>query len=101
MPGRLGLSASRRNNLSRKATNATGGEESPPYSTAIVRRVLRLGSAAASLQLPAACRQSFRVANVDIKNVSASCRDEQAGSLCSPIRGIRGETLNQEQRRIF
>src|SRR6267378_1808914 len=42
------------------------------------------GAQAASLQLPAACRQSFRVANVDIKNVSASCRDEQASSLCSP-----------------
>jgi len=45
MPVRLGLSASRRNNLSRKAANATGGEESPPYSTATMRRVLRLGNA--------------------------------------------------------
>jgi hypothetical protein len=49
------------------------------------------GAQAASLQLPAACRQHFRGSESGIaRSVSAGCRDEQAGSLCSPVeRGHR------------
>src|SRR5437764_292194 len=54
------------------------------YRTATSGALCVWGAQAASLQLPAACRRPFRVANFWIKKASASCRDEQAGSLCSP-----------------
>ena len=48
------------------------------------------GAQAASLWLPAACRQRFREAiSCERKGISAGCRDEQAGSLCSPERDTR------------
>ena len=43
------------------------------------------GAQAASLQLPAACRQYVRTSESDSeKIVSASCRNQQASSLRSP-----------------
>src|SRR5437588_6148882 len=61
-------------------------------------------------RLPACCRQLAgnifaKQTSNQTKNVLANCRDEQAGSLCSPIqkrlRRWRIVDLNQEQRGIF
>jgi hypothetical protein len=44
------------------------------------------GAQAASLSLPAACLSALQRSTRDRSQgrISASCRDEQAGSLCSP-----------------
>src|ERR1700737_2002592 len=56
------------------------------------------GAQAASLQLPAACRQHFsRSETVSNRSVSASCRDEQAGS---PRRLLPGN-LSRAEHYLF
>jgi len=55
-----------------------------------VTACLRLwGARTASLQLAAACRQHSE----RLKTVSASCRDLQAGSLCSPDKIVSARRL--------
>src|SRR5262249_54589765 len=58
------------------------------------------GAQAASLHLPGACRQQFRDSELSFstKPVSASCRNQQAGSMRSPERDARNLEIRLPSR---